>query len=148
MTVSNRGWKIPKEYQNPQTEGHTTQWPKEKDKQRSIKHHTEKLQTYHWVCKKGTTTGVIIGQELLPFCRSTWLHRRLQWGSRCSICSFSVWCFIDRCLSFSFGHCVVCPSVFLSLYIFTIWKCIVYYRLCRDGIYFDKILLSEYKLFN
>jgi hypothetical protein len=35
----------------------------------------------------------------------------------------------------------------LSLYIFTIWKCIVYYRLCRDGIYLDKILVSEYKLF-
>ena len=35
----------------------------------------------------------------------------------------------------------------LSLYIFTIWKCIVYYRLCREGIYFDKILVSEYKLF-
>ena len=27
----------------------------------------------------------------------------------------------------------------LSLYIFTTWKCIVYHRLCRDGIYFDKI---------
>ena len=26
----------------------------------------------------------------------------------------------------------------LSLYIFTIWKSIVYYRFCRDGIYFDK----------
>ena len=35
----------------------------------------------------------------------------------------------------------------LSLYIFTIWKSIVYYRLCRDGIYFDKILVSVYKLF-
>ena len=35
----------------------------------------------------------------------------------------------------------------LSLYIFTIWKCIVYHRLCRDGIYFAKISLSEYKLF-
>jgi hypothetical protein len=35
----------------------------------------------------------------------------------------------------------------LSLYIFTIWKSIVYYRLCRHGIYFDKILVSEYKLF-
>ena len=35
----------------------------------------------------------------------------------------------------------------LSLYIFTIWKCIAYYRLCRDGIYFNKILVSEYKLF-
>jgi hypothetical protein len=35
----------------------------------------------------------------------------------------------------------------LSLYIFTIWKSIVYYRLCRDGIYFDKILVSEYKPF-
>jgi hypothetical protein len=35
----------------------------------------------------------------------------------------------------------------LFLYIFTIWKCIVYYRLCRHGIYFDKILVSEYKLF-
>jgi hypothetical protein len=34
----------------------------------------------------------------------------------------------------------------LPLYIFTIWKSIVYYRLCRDGIYFDKILVSEYKL--
>ena len=36
---------------------------------------------------------------------------------------------------------------FLSLYIFTIWKCIVLHRLCRDGIYFDKILVSEYILF-
>ena len=36
---------------------------------------------------------------------------------------------------------------FLSLYIFTIWKCIAYSRFCRDGIYFDKILVSEYKLF-
>jgi hypothetical protein len=35
----------------------------------------------------------------------------------------------------------------LSLYIFTIWICIVYHRFCRDGIYFDKILVSEYKLF-
>jgi hypothetical protein len=26
----------------------------------------------------------------------------------------------------------------LSLYIFTIWKCIAYNRFCRDGIYFDK----------
>jgi hypothetical protein len=32
----------------------------------------------------------------------------------------------------------------LSLYIFTIWKCIAYNRLCRDGIYFDKIFVSEY----
>jgi hypothetical protein len=35
----------------------------------------------------------------------------------------------------------------LSLYIFTIWKSIVYNLFCRDGIYFDKILVSEYKLF-
>jgi hypothetical protein len=28
-----------------------------------------------------------------------------------------------------------------------IWKCIAYNRFCRDGIYFDKILVSEYKLF-
>ena len=35
----------------------------------------------------------------------------------------------------------------LSLYIFTIWKCIAYNRFYRDGIYFDKILVSEYKLF-
>jgi hypothetical protein len=34
----------------------------------------------------------------------------------------------------------------LSLCIFTIWKCIAYNRFCRDGIYFDKILVSEYKL--
>jgi hypothetical protein len=34
-----------------------------------------------------------------------------------------------------------------SLYIFTIWKCIAYIFFCRDGIYFDKILVSEYKLF-
>jgi hypothetical protein len=34
----------------------------------------------------------------------------------------------------------------LSLYIFTIWKSIVYNLFCRDGIYFDKILVSEYKL--
>jgi hypothetical protein len=35
----------------------------------------------------------------------------------------------------------------LYLYIFTIWKCIAYNFFCRDGIYFDKILVSEYKLF-
>jgi hypothetical protein len=35
----------------------------------------------------------------------------------------------------------------LSLYIFTIWKSIVYNLFCRDGIDFDKILVSEYKLF-
>jgi hypothetical protein len=35
----------------------------------------------------------------------------------------------------------------LSLYIFTIWKSIVYNLFCRDGIYFDKILVSKYKLF-
>jgi hypothetical protein len=35
----------------------------------------------------------------------------------------------------------------LSLYIFTIWKCIAYNFFCRDGIYFDKILVSENKLF-
>jgi hypothetical protein len=32
----------------------------------------------------------------------------------------------------------------LSVYI---WKCIVYHRPYRDGLYFDKILVSEYKLF-
>jgi hypothetical protein len=36
---------------------------------------------------------------------------------------------------------------FFILYIFTIWKCIAYNYFCRDGIYFDKILVSEYKLF-
>jgi hypothetical protein len=36
----------------------------------------------------------------------------------------------------------------LSLYIFTIWKSLVYNLFCRDGIYFDKILVSEYKLFS
>ena len=35
----------------------------------------------------------------------------------------------------------------LSLYIFTMWKCIAYNHFCRDGIYFDKILVLEYKLF-
>jgi hypothetical protein len=30
---------------------------------------------------------------------------------------------------------------------FTWWKSIIYYRLCRDRIFFDKILVSEYKLF-
>jgi hypothetical protein len=33
-----------------------------------------------------------------------------------------------------------------SFSIFTLWKSIVYYRLCRDRIFFDKILVSEYKL--
>jgi hypothetical protein len=32
----------------------------------------------------------------------------------------------------------------LSLYIFTIWKSIAYNLFCRDEIYFDKILVSEY----
>ena len=35
----------------------------------------------------------------------------------------------------------------LSLYIFTMLKSIVYNLFCRDGIYFDKILVSEYKLY-
>jgi hypothetical protein len=35
----------------------------------------------------------------------------------------------------------------LSLFLFTIWKSIVYNLFCRDGIYFDKILVSEYKIF-
>jgi hypothetical protein len=35
----------------------------------------------------------------------------------------------------------------LSLFILTIWKSIAYNLFCRDGIYFDKILVSEYKLF-
>jgi hypothetical protein len=35
----------------------------------------------------------------------------------------------------------------LSLYIFTIWKSIVYNLYCRDGKYFDNILVSKYKLF-
>jgi hypothetical protein len=35
----------------------------------------------------------------------------------------------------------------LSLYIYAIWKSIAYNLLYRDGIYFDKILVSEYKLF-
>jgi hypothetical protein len=35
----------------------------------------------------------------------------------------------------------------LSLYIFIIWKSIVYNFFCRDGVYFDNILVSEYKLF-
>jgi hypothetical protein len=35
----------------------------------------------------------------------------------------------------------------LSLYIFTICKSIIYNLFCRDGIYFDKILVSKYKLF-
>jgi hypothetical protein len=35
----------------------------------------------------------------------------------------------------------------LSLYMFTIWTSIVYNLFCRDRIYFDKILVSEYKLF-
>jgi hypothetical protein len=43
--------------------------------------------------------------------------------------------------------CLTFLLTFLSLYIFTVWKCNVYYRLCSDRIYFDKILVSEYKLF-
>ena len=35
----------------------------------------------------------------------------------------------------------------LSLYMSTIYKSIVYNLFRRDGIYFDKILVSEYKLF-
>jgi hypothetical protein len=34
-----------------------------------------------------------------------------------------------------------------TLNLFTIWKSIVYNLFCRDGIYFHKILVSEYKLF-
>jgi hypothetical protein len=37
----------------------------------------------------------------------------------------------------------ISPLISSALYIFTMWKSIVYYCLCRDGIYFDKILVSE-----
>ena len=40
------------------------------------------------------------------------------------------------------------PNPYLYTFsIFTLWKSIVYYRLCRDRIFSDKILVSEYKLF-
>jgi hypothetical protein len=37
-------------------------------------------------------------------------------------------------------------TVLPVLFKFTIWKSFVYNLFCRDGIYFDKILVSEYKL--
>jgi hypothetical protein len=58
-----------------------------------------------------------------------------------SICKGLFTSHIDKKISLTFF------LTSLSLYIFTIWKCIAYNRFCRDGIYFDKILVSEYKLF-
>jgi hypothetical protein len=51
-----------------------------------------------------------------------------------------------------FGRLLMSNSRLLNPYlytfsIFTLWKSIVYYRICRDRIFFDKILVSEYKLF-
>ena len=46
-----------------------------------------------------------------------------------------------------YGTALTFFLTFSSLYIFTIWKCIAYNRFSRDGIYFDKILILEYKLF-
>jgi hypothetical protein len=43
-----------------------------------------------------------------------------------------------------FWHFCFWPLIFIHL---TIWKFIVYNLFCRDWIYFDKILVSKYKLF-
>jgi hypothetical protein len=64
------------------------------------------------------------------------------------ICLTGLGTALTTMLPILFQYCYkYCYSTSLSLYIFTMWKCIAYHRLCRDGIYFDNILVSEYKLF-
>ena len=60
--------------------------------------------------------------------------------------SYTIWfqmrCWITSCLSHDY-----LILVFIHFFLFTSWKSIVYYRLCLDRIFVDKILVSEYKLF-
>jgi hypothetical protein len=68
--------------------------------------------TYHRCCNKSTTTGATCTPET-AYLRTTRVHARfLVWFVMLDV-SFSVYCFVDSCLSlfpFSFGHCIVCPS--------------------------------------
>jgi hypothetical protein len=69
----------------------------------------------------------------------------LQNGLTKQSSSYTIWfqmrCWMTSCLNHDY-----LILIFVH-FPYTLWKSIVYYRLCRDGIYFDKILVSEYKLF-
>ena len=70
--------------------------------------------TYHWVCNKINTMGATSGAETVypsgapeftPGFSGVCVTQSLV------LCA----CFVDHCLSFcnfSFGHCVVCPSIY------------------------------------
>ena len=68
--------------------------------------------TYHRICKQINTTDVTSGAGTDNRSGAHEFTPSFQWGSCYSIFSF-IYMLRDRCLSictFSFGHCVVCPS--------------------------------------
>jgi hypothetical protein len=76
-------------------------------------------------------------------------HVKILFLSMCDMKVFLTFTFVVKILQVTRGcwwrwFTIDVPP---SSLIFTIWKSIVYYRLCRDSIYFDKILVSENKLF-
>jgi hypothetical protein len=51
---------------------------------------------------------------------------------------FSVWCFVDRCLSFvpfSFGHCVVCPVIYG--FWLPLWYILTFLKYANQCIFFN-----------
>ena len=76
------------------------------------------FKTYHRIVDKSNTTAVTSGAGIANhFGASEFtpphllLPTLIVWGSCCSICQFSVWCFIDHCWSF-----VPFPLVSSSIY--------------------------------
>ena len=62
-------------------------------------------------------------------------------SSSCTIW-FQMRCWMTSCLNHDY-----LILVFIHFFVFTSWKSIVYYRLCPDRMFVDKILVSENKLF-
>jgi hypothetical protein len=70
------------------------------------------LMTYHRVCSKSDTYRVTCGWGPAHLSGAPEFTLSFKWGSRCSIFSFlcnALWIVV---CPFSFGHCVVCPSIY------------------------------------
>ena len=70
----------------------------------------------------------------------------LQNGSTERSSSYTIWfqmrCWMTSCLNRNY-----IILIFIHFHIYFMWTSIVYYRQCRDRIFFDKILVSEYRHF-
>ena len=66
--------------------------------------------TYHQVCNQRNNTGDISWCRNCLLFRGTLVHTRFLMGFQFLDLQFCVYCFGDRCLSFPFGHSIVCFS--------------------------------------